>query len=95
MSEHMPEVGDLWIYEDNDYKRITYISLFEYGLVFGVNDDGRVLWGSNMEYFLKKNKYLGKSKANINQLFEVQNGHCNTTPSNIHKSTNGRMAKIN
>ena len=72
MSELVPEVGDLWIAEDNDYKRITYVSLFEYGLVFGVNDDGRVLWGSNIEYFLKKHKYLGKSKVKLEELFDVK-----------------------
>jgi hypothetical protein len=68
-----PEVGDLWIEEDNDYKRMTYVSLFEYGLVFGVNDDGRVLWGSNIEYFLKNTNISAKAKLTLTNCLRCKN----------------------
>lgn len=86
MSKDKPEVGDIWrnkkfgtvlhlIEAKNGYVRFigrkteiwgsrTMIEYFENSFV---NDDERLL------HFTEDYEYIGKAKANINQLFEVGN----------------------
>lgn len=70
MSEHMPEVGDVWeVYVPNvgTFKAIV-INTTEYLHPLCITDDLQYcfLWRYTTE------NYLGKSKANINELFEVE-----------------------
>lgn len=70
MSELMPEVGDLWeVYVPNagTFKAIV-INTTEYKHHLCITDDFQTcfLWKYTTE------NYLGKSKANINELFEVE-----------------------
>lgn len=75
MSELMPEVGDVW--EVRGAGGTTrFIITFQ-----DVEDDfvllyrnGEVKLCIKAEMIKKYAKYLGKSKANINQLFEVDDG---------------------
>lgn len=70
MSELKPEVGDVW--EINDPKIGTYKALVinteDFIHPFCITDDfgGCHLWRYSTE------KYLGKSKASIKDLFEVE-----------------------
>lgn len=76
MSELVPEVGDLWSEKNNENYKVV---------VSYIDDSSDVLFCAcgycnfllkvkthNRKNFFRKYKYLGKSKANINQLFEVQ-----------------------
>lgn len=70
MSELKPEVGDVWeIYDPNvgTYKALV-VNTTDFIHPYCLTDDfhGAFLWRYSTE------KYLGKSKANINQLFEVE-----------------------
>lgn len=70
MSALEPEVGDIW--EINDPKFGTYkalvINTTDFTHPFCITDDfdGCHLWAYSTE------KYLGKSKVNIENLFEVE-----------------------
>lgn len=77
MSKLMPEVGDLW--EDKYRKTETIIIEKEDNYILylnrsrGVSRTGYFMESCfDADYFLSTHKYLGKSKANIKQLFEVQ-----------------------
>lgn len=74
MSAERPEVGDVWVEEDDkyNYRRMVWISLVKNALVSGVTDEGHVQWCCSLEDFLAKNKFLYKSKAKIEDLFEVE-----------------------
>lgn len=71
MSKEKPEVGDVW---ENKYKtRVRVIYVDKYSV------DYHLLWGSFLEkesdvysYFLENYTYLGKSKVNIKELFDVK-----------------------
>lgn len=74
--KQVPEVGDVW--EDKYRKTETIIIEKEDNYILYLNHYKEVsVTGYFMEtcfddeYFLSTHKYLGKSKANINQLFEV------------------------
>lgn len=75
MSKEKPEVGDVW--ENDDGVRIVFICVNDYYLEYMEHrevltesfDIYRVKAGCNA--WKNGRKYLGKSKANINQLFEV------------------------
>ena len=77
MSELMPEVGDVWI---NNYRKLNCIILnkednYILYLCCYIASNGLDFFTETCfddEYFLSRHKYLGKSKANINQLFEVE-----------------------
>lgn len=74
MSAEKPEVGDVWVEEDEkyNYRRMVWISFIKDAMVSGVTDEGRCLWCCSIEEFLKKHKFLFKSKASIKDLFEVE-----------------------
>lgn len=76
MSKEKPEIGDMWVEEDlkHDYRRCVWISLVKDAMVSGVTDEGRCLWCCSLESFLAKYKFLHKSKFQLNDLFEVQDG---------------------
>lgn len=78
MSKDIPEVGDVWL-DKNTHFRMTCIMVSDYYCqyiehceklcesfdIYQLNNIKNTFW--------QKNKvYLGKSKANIQQLFEVQ-----------------------
>ena len=70
VSENKPEIGDIWeIYDPNagTYKAIV-INTSDFVHPYCVTDDfhGAFLWGYTTE------TYIGKSKVNINDLFEVK-----------------------
>nr|DAY64309.1 MAG TPA: hypothetical protein [Caudoviricetes sp.] len=80
MSKEKPEIGDVWVYENHLY-HISKIEDKEDG--FGLKHKDACLCitkkGSGLSsgwyiwHILKKNGiYLGKSKANVNDLFEVK-----------------------
>lgn len=79
MSKDIPEVGDVWEFKygfDKTYieeanlvgenKRQRIRALLQVDKRYVVQRDYYV------EGFVEDHRYLGKSKANINQLFEVQ-----------------------
>jgi hypothetical protein len=79
MSKDTPEVGDVWIDKEN-YFRMTFIMVSDYYCeyiehceklcesfdVYRLNDIKNTSWK-------KGKKYLGKSKANIDDLFKTEN----------------------
>ena len=75
MSELVPEVGDVW--ENGDGVRIVFICVNDFYLEYMEHRDVltesfyiyRV--GSDCRSWKNGRKYIGKSKANINELFEV------------------------
>lgn len=70
--DRLPEVGDVWFEEPTE---ITFV-------ILSVTDNGGYVYAKYFDGFrdvgfiereeFKKLTYLGKSKANINDLFEVQ-----------------------
>lgn len=78
MSEQMPEVGDLWIDCKKEKEKVHIFGIYENGygkyVCYGIYNPIYMEMGYRkigLRLFLKAFKYLGKSKANINQLFEV------------------------
>lgn len=69
MSKEKPEIGDVW---QNKTRRLrVYITkVYAWGII-GISSSGAVV-SKNM-YHLEKYTYLGKSKANINDLFKTEN----------------------
>lgn len=71
MSELMPEVGDLWEVNATKY-HILFVSENAVRVVaFTIFQHAKILV-FDKKYFMSCFKYLGKSKADINKLFEVQ-----------------------
>lgn len=80
MSREQPEIGDIWIYENHLY-HISKIEDKEDG--FGLQHKAACLCATkrdeyvssgwyDSDIFKKYGVYLGKSKANITDLFEVK-----------------------
>lgn len=77
MSEEKPEVGDVWQLKDNVYSRVV-VNYYnnEFDVLLVAVRYGGVLYKIkkyHKKYFIKNYTYLGKSKANISDLFEVEN----------------------
>ena len=76
MSKDTPEVGDIYgNIGDRGLCRITYISPYENVHYAYCDENGNIKEGIDGLIMFKDEefyKYLGKSKANINELFEVQ-----------------------
>ena len=77
MSELVPEVNDIW--EDTYRKTETIIIEKEENYIFYLTRSKGIIGTGYFtescfddEYFLSRHTYRGKSKANISQLFEVQ-----------------------
>jgi hypothetical protein len=75
MSKEKPEVGDVWNYEgvkrliiEEGVKTCDFFGVVDAVLVFG--DDYKSHW-YNSALFAKQAEYLGKSKVNVEDLFNV------------------------
>jgi hypothetical protein len=69
MSKENPEVGDVFF--DNRYGLSLVVTFKKYGIIFGLWATGQSF--SFNEKYLKDFGYIGKTKANIDDLFEVKN----------------------
>jgi len=71
MSEQIPEVGDVWEHkQQKGYRIYILMELPCKGDVEVLRKIGSIAFDKSL---IKEDfKYIGKSKANINQLFEVQ-----------------------
>lgn len=79
MSKENPEVGDVWL-DENSGSKIVFVCVNDYYMeylehntklaesfdVYRIHDTKSTLWKDEL-------KYLGKSKANVEELFDVQN----------------------
>lgn len=75
MSKDTPEVGDVWVFKSLDIKvRIIYADeqTIEY-IYYSPCIDFIKKNSTDFKDFIKLYKYLGKSKANINDLFKTDN----------------------
>ena len=69
-----PEVGDVWIVEETNVS--FYIEGVEEDVIIALQSVGKMLLHEIMidtEVLHKHCTYLGKSKANINDLFKTEN----------------------
>ena len=64
-----PEVGDVW--QNKTGRLRVYITKVDVWGIIGISSSGAVV-SKNM-YHLGKYTYLGKSKANIDDLFKTEN----------------------
>lgn len=74
MSKDTPEVGDVW--KANSSGIVFYLSSIDVRdkkMMFSMAQDGRTKRILVDNYFLMENTYLGKSKANIDDLFKTEN----------------------
>ena len=80
MSDKMPEVGDVWANKHIENKIVHVFGIYQngwgkyvcYGEYYPTYME--VTCGNTgIDFFLAEYNYLGKSKAKINQLFEVDN----------------------
>ena len=70
MSKEKPEIGDVWESEYKTRVRIIFVDKYEVRFYY--------LWGNYLSKesdcissFLENHTYLGKSKVNIKELFDV------------------------
>lgn len=73
MNKVTPEVGDVWIDNDAEYKKYIILSADYRTQTVTVLDKHFWKSGFSYEVFIKYFTYLGKSKANINDLFQTEN----------------------
>lgn len=76
MSKESPEVGDIWKHKECTIKVVILRHENDYTEVLGfmkVGDGGTYFISQyyDNDSFLRRFNYLGKTKANINDLFEV------------------------
>ena len=77
MSKDKPEVGDVWIDKETRF-RITFVMVSDYYCEYIEHctklTESFDIYRIDAKYngWKKGKNYLGKSKANINDLFEVQ-----------------------
>lgn len=78
MSELKPEVGDVWIDCEKEKEKVHIFGIYKNGygeyVCYGIYNPIYMEMDCNnmgLKLFLREFKYLGKSKANISQLFEV------------------------
>ena len=72
--DRTPEVGDVWI--DTETDRIYHITLVENDIIWFAmiyEYSGIQVFWEKLDMFCKDCKYLGHSKANINDLFKTEN----------------------
>lgn len=73
MSQFKPEVGDVLLDEDMNIKiRIVSISKYNGGFECLLYDMDNNFIYTKVFYFLTNCKYLGKSKVNLEELFDVR-----------------------
>lgn len=86
--KQMPEVGDVWANRYIENKIVHVFGIYQngFGTYVCYGDyyprDMEVICGkASLDFFLEDYNYLGKSKANIKELFEVQNAkNCSVEP---------------
>ena len=78
MSKDKPEIGDIWIYDEDNKKYLIVEQDRKEDVFFGwvdgilgLSEDFKKTWFKK-DRFPQVATYLGKSKANINELFEVK-----------------------
>ena len=72
MSKDKPEVDDVWI--DTETDRIYHITLVENDIIWFAmiyEYSGIQVFWEKLDMFCQDCKYLGKSKANIDDLFKT------------------------
>ena len=90
MSKDKPEVGDIWEFKYKEFETKYYISAiarnpypcFEYyyfTLYKNGNNEVASWWWDKERWDKAMMTYLGKSKANINELFEIEDKNADTT----------------
>lgn len=85
MIKEKPEVGDVW--KHKKYGKILYITVvtdnyidfisferYDKTIVYLTNTFSKLQNDDRFEKFAEVHEYLGKSKANIKDLFEVKDG---------------------
>ena len=73
MSKDIPEAGDVWI--DTETDRIYHITLVENDIIWFAmiyEYSGMQVFWEKLDMFCKDCKYIGHSKANINDLFKTE-----------------------
>lgn len=82
MSKENPEIGDVWQYKNGMkfyiLKEITSNSMpfgedIKYSAFEVIEEDGELNSHDELQFINGTFKYLGKSKANINDLFKTEN----------------------
>ena len=68
IEKRTPEVGDVW--QNKTGRLRVYITKVDVWGIIGISSSGAVV-SKNM-YHLEKYTYLGKSKVNIKELFDVK-----------------------
>lgn len=73
--EHItPEVGDVFYIKPFPMQTVIITNITEYkGIITYTYFNGKTAWETSKTRIKKEWCYLGKSKANIEQLFEVEN----------------------
>ena len=72
MIKDTPEVGDVWIYHNKMIMSVIKVKNDEIDCLF-YEDKEYKTYSFQKEHFIKYGYYLGKSKANINDLFKTEN----------------------
>ena len=70
MSAEKPEVNDVWKHNKTGEKRI--ITHIQYGRYWAVIDSGFTDWGFEIRTLIEDCVFIGKSKANVADLFCVK-----------------------
>lgn len=75
MSKDTPEVGDVYLRDFSFGKFKSTIHTIENGVVYSISKNGYKIYVcvDNSRDFYKNYDYLGKSKANIDDLFKTEN----------------------
>lgn len=71
MSKDTPEVGDVWLFDNTKWSIIEKIGYSAYGIT-GLENKFPKIEGVSDILLIEQGTYLGKSKAKITDLFEVQ-----------------------
>lgn len=75
MSKDIPEVGDVWK-DDNGYKVLIFKTFMTYSEAVSENFAYRIIYNKGFAAYGYKDisnyNYLGKSKANIDDLFKTE-----------------------
>lgn len=78
MSKDKPEVGDVWVNKTTGDRVQVKLSLTTIIYAWHKVGDTIYTYDFDRDMFLKAFTYIGKSKASIEQLFEVENNNGST-----------------
>lgn len=89
MSKEKPEVGDVW--ETNEHVLYKIIETNErFSMCFIKDSDGYCIYPVLNPYLTRFGKYLGKSKVNLEKLFDVKGGKIMVKAEDIFKCVDYR-----